>query len=122
MLNTYYQLSMQPMGYWGDLSNNLTVYGPDTLPVTYIDVYLPANFTATGNSFNDWWPIFERAAQNIDTPFIGATTNASITSAEEIFNAQLPWIFLLFTSSAIILVIGAAALVLKRSTLGPEVR
>jgi hypothetical protein len=121
MLNTYYQLSTQPTGYWGGLSNNLTVYGPDTAPVKDIDTYLPSNMSATTHSFFDWWPTFQEAAPSIKPPFIGATTMSKSISSEEVFVCQFAWLALLFTISSIIFATGFFALVLKRMTLGPEV-
>ncbi|KAF1958904.1 hypothetical protein CC80DRAFT_21927 [Byssothecium circinans] len=120
LLNTYYQISMQPNGYWGGLSGNLTAYGPDTTPATEINVYLPSGLSATENSFYDWYSAFEQITQNITSPFIGATTTANVTSSQQIFNCEFPWLALLLTSSTIIFIIGTVALVLKRGTLGPE--
>ena len=122
VLNTYYQLSTQPTGYWGNLPGNLSAYGPDTLPATDIDAYLPKNLSATTHSFADWWPTFQEAAPSFDSPFIGATTTAHATSSEEVFICQFAWLALLFATSSIIFFTGVVALVLKRMTLGPEVR
>jgi hypothetical protein len=121
VLNTCYQLSTQPTGCWGGLSNNLTIYGPDTAPVKDIDPYLPINMSATTHSFFDWWPTFQEAAPSIKPPFIGATTMSKSTSSEEVFVCQFAWLALLFTISCIIFATGLFALVLKRMTLGPEV-
>ncbi|KAF2681315.1 hypothetical protein K458DRAFT_310114 [Lentithecium fluviatile CBS 122367] len=120
LLNTYYQVSIQPTGYWGGLSKNLSAYGPDTLPVTDIDAYLPGNLSATGHSFFDWFPTFSEAAPDIDSPFIGATTTGYITSTKEIFVCKFAWFALLVATSSIIFLTGLFALVLKRMTLGPE--
>lgn len=121
VLNTYYQLSMQPTGYFGGLSNNLSRYGPDTLPVTDINAYLPTNLSATEDTFLDRWSTFNNEAQNINSPFIGATTTANVTTLEEIFVCNFAWLSLLLASSGVILVTGAVALVLKHKTLGPEI-
>jgi hypothetical protein len=122
MFNTYYQLSTQPTGYWGNLPEDLSAYGPDTLPVKDIDAYLPKNLSATEHSFTDWWPTFQEAAPSFKSPFIGATTTANTTSSEEVFICQFAWFALLLATSSIIFVTGLIALVLKRMTLGPEVR
>ncbi|KAH7402532.1 hypothetical protein BKA66DRAFT_564447 [Pyrenochaeta sp. MPI-SDFR-AT-0127] len=120
VLNTYYQLTIQPTGYFGSLSQNLSQYGPDTLPVTDINEYLPSNFSATSNSFFDWWPLFDAAVQKSVSPFIGATTTAKVTTSEEIFVCNTAWLALLLVSSTVIFITGTMALVLKRRTLGPE--
>ncbi|KAI0615007.1 hypothetical protein Ptr902_09692 [Pyrenophora tritici-repentis] len=119
-INTYYQLTVQPTGYYGGLPRNLSRYGPDTIPVIDINKYLPGNFSATNNSFYDWWPMFDAGVQSSDFPFIGATTTASTTSTEQIFVGDTAWISLLIVSSTVILIIGSTALMLKRRTLGPE--
>jgi hypothetical protein len=83
VLNTYYQLTIQPTGYFGNLPQNLSHYGPDTLPVIDINSYLPSNFSATNNSFFDWWPVFDAAVQQTEYTFIGATTMAEVTHTRE---------------------------------------
>ncbi|KAJ4374058.1 hypothetical protein N0V83_002797 [Neocucurbitaria cava] len=120
VLNTYYQLTIQPTGYFGSLSKNLSLYGPDTLPFDDINKYLPSNLSATNNSFFDWYPVFDEAVQRSESPFIGATTTAKVTSTEEIFASNAAWLSLLMTSSAVIFIVGAIALILKHRTLGPE--
>lgn len=120
VLNTYYQLTTQPTGYFGSLSGNLSLYGPDTIPATDVNVYLPSNFSATNNSFFDWWPKFDVAVQSSTSPFIGATTTARVTTTEEIFVCNVAWLSLLMVSSIVIFITGAIAWVLKQRTLGPE--
>jgi hypothetical protein len=120
VLNTYYQLTTQPTGYFGGLSRNLSLYGPDTLPVTDINMYLPSNFSATENTFNDWYGTFEMVVQSSESPFIGATSTAYTTITVEIYLCNVPWLVLLMTSSLIIFSIGAMGLALKHKTLAPE--
>lgn len=120
ILNTYYQLTIQPTGYFGSLPSNLTLYGPDTLPVTDINVYLPSNFSATNHSFFDWWPVFDQIVQSSESPFIGATTEATVTAVEERFVCNFAWLAVLLVSSIAIFVTGGTAWVLKQRTLGPE--
>ena len=120
VMNTFYQLSVQPTGYFGSLPKNLSVYGPDTHPVSDLDAYLPANLSSTEHTFTDWYDAFEQGIQDIKSPFIGATTTANIVATEEIFICNFAWLALLLVSSGITLVIGSVALLLKRKTLGPE--
>jgi hypothetical protein len=119
-LNTYYQVSIQPTGYFGNLPQNLSLYGPDTSPATDINVYLPSNLSATDHTFTDWYSAFELGIQTIQSPFIGATTTANVTSTQGIFVCNFAWLSLLLVASTVTLVTGAVALVLKRRTLGPE--
>jgi hypothetical protein len=120
VLNTYYQLTTQSSGYFGSLTSNLTAYGPDTLPVTDVNAYLPANLSATDHTFFDWFTKFQQTVIDLDSPFLGATTTSTQTRRSEIFLCNFAWLALLFSSSAIILITGSIALVLKRKTLGPE--
>lgn len=120
VMNTFYQLSMQPTGYFGALSTNLSSYGPDTLPSTDLNVYLPSNLSATDHTFLDWYYEFERNIQDIRSPFIGATTTAITSYKSEIFVCNFAWLSLLLTSSTVILLTGIVALFLKGKTLGPE--
>ncbi|KAF2003835.1 hypothetical protein P154DRAFT_543619 [Amniculicola lignicola CBS 123094] len=120
LVNTFYQLSLQPQGYFGSLTTNLSAYGPDTLPVTDLNKHLPSNLSATTHSFLDWWGTFLDGVYHSDAPFIAATTTATVTRTEEVFQYSLPWLLLLFISSGILLAIGSVGLVLKRKTLGPE--
>jgi len=120
VINTYYQLTIQPTGYFGSLPRNLSLYGPDTLPVTDINKYLPGNISATNTSFFDWWAEFDKRVQTSDSPFIGATTTARTTTTEQIFVGNAAWISLLIASSVVIFTIGFTAIILKRQTLGPE--
>ena len=125
VLNTYYQLSMAPTGYFGGLSKNQSEYGPDTQPVTDINSYLPSNLSATENSFSTWWSAFRNLVEDTTSPFIspfiGATTTAKVTTVEEIFVCNFAWLVLLLASSGIIFVTGGVALILKRKTLAPEI-
>ncbi|KAH4111389.1 hypothetical protein HBI64_005360 [Parastagonospora nodorum] len=122
-MNTFYQTSVQPTGYFGNLPQNLSLYGPDTSPVSDINVYLPANLSATNHTFYDWYAEFEiqtQIKQTFMSPFIGATTTANVTTTEGIFVCNFAWFSLLMVASIVTLATGATALVLKRLTLGPE--
>ncbi|KAK1909158.1 hypothetical protein P3342_011236 [Pyrenophora teres f. teres] len=120
VLNTYYQLSSQSSGYFGSLSNNLSAYGPDTLPVTDANVYLPANLSITEHPVFSWFTKFQQTIDQTNSAFLGATTTGNTTSTEEIFVCNVAWLALLLAASTVILITGSVGLVLKRKTLGPE--
>lgn len=122
ILNTYYQLSVAPTGYSGDLPQNLSLYGPDTLPVSDVNKYLPSNVTAANTTFYDWWPLFFNTVGQdpAGVPFIGATTNGTIVHHQEIFICNFGWLSLLLAASGVIFFTGLAGLLLKRKTLAPE--
>lgn len=120
VLNSYWQLSTQSSGYFGSLPKNLSVYGPDTLPVTDANVYLPANVSITERSFFNWSIPFSQAVYGMESPFMGATTTAEVTTTTQIFVCNFAWFTLLVVASGVILLTGMVAVVLKRKTLGPE--
>lgn len=120
VLNTYYQLSTQPLGYFGSLPNNFSLSGPDAEPATDLDAYIPSSMSAANTTFVELWNPFEAQIQNSRAPFIGATTIANVTRTEEVFVCDFAWFALLVASSSIILVTGATGLMLKRMTPGPE--
>ncbi len=79
LLNTYYQLSITPRAYLGNLpSNNFSEFGPNTLPVGDVNAYLPHNMSAQNTSFGDWFETFSKNTNDAGIYFIGATTNAPV--------------------------------------------
>jgi hypothetical protein len=121
VLNTYYQLTIAPNAYLGDLpQDNLTVFGRDTIPAKDVDVYLPRNTTTENTTFEDWYNDFQVATYDTGMYFVGATTNATISRTHGIYVCNFAWLSLLLAAAITIFLIGAASLILKRKTLGPE--
>ncbi|KAL6150944.1 hypothetical protein ACJBU6_09945 [Exserohilum turcicum] len=121
VLNTYYQLTIAPNAYLGNLpQTNFSAFGPDTLPVHDVDVYLPSNETTKNTTFENWYNPFQLKTFKSGLYFIGATTNATISKTHEIYVCNFAWVSLLFAAAISIFLVGAASLVLKRRTLGPE--
>ncbi|USP82666.1 uncharacterized protein yc1106_09940 [Curvularia clavata] len=121
VLNTYYQLTLAPNAYLGNLpQSNFSAFGPDTMPVKDVDVYLPSNVTTANTTFENWWRLFDLKTHDSSLYFIGATTNATISKTHAIYVCNFAWLGLLFIAAVSIFLVGAASLVLKRKTLGPE--
>ena len=121
LLNTYYQLSLAPNAYLGNLpQNNYSAFGLDTTPVHDIDVYLPPGNTTENTRFYDWYNSFQINTYNRGIYFVGASTNATISKTHAIFVCNFAWLSLLFVAAASILLTGVASLYLKWRTLGPE--
>ncbi|KAF2476429.1 uncharacterized protein BDR25DRAFT_277535 [Lindgomyces ingoldianus] len=120
LLNTFYQLTIAPNSYLGDLPANFSLYGPDTIPRADMNVYLPSNLSASNTTFSKWWATFENTALPSGISFIGATTNATLSTTQEMYVCNFAWLALLLTAAGVIFLTGAASLVLKRKTLGPE--
>lgn len=123
VLNTYYQLTTQPSGYWGGLpTDNMSIYGAEVQPVDDINQYLPSNLSKSDLSEVGRWQEIVVNLENLTAPFIGAATTANITAVHQVFACQFAWLALLLTCSTVLLLTGAAAMVLKGRTLSPEVR
>jgi hypothetical protein len=121
VFNTYYQITLAPHAYVGGLpSKNLSVYGPDTLPVSDVNAYLPTNLTTVNTTMSDWFRDFQTNMRAPGLLFVGATANATTTKSHEIYSCNFAWLALLFAAAGILLITGAASLILKRKTLGPE--
>lgn len=121
LLNTYYQLTIAPTAFLGGLpQNNLSAFGLDTVPATDVDVYLPSNMTTKNSSFVDWYTPFQLKTYFSGIYFIGATTNATISTTHPIFVCNFAWLSLLLAAASAVLLMGTASLILKRRTLGPE--
>jgi hypothetical protein len=121
VLNTYYQLTIAPIAYLGNLpQSNLSAFGPDTVPVADVDVFLPSNITTQNTSFANWYNDFQLKTYNSDIYFIGATANGTISTTHPVFACNFAWLSLLLAASIIVLLIGIGSLILKRKTLGPE--
>ncbi|ORY19853.1 hypothetical protein BCR34DRAFT_471577 [Clohesyomyces aquaticus] len=121
VFNTYYQLATAPNAYLGNLVQNFSLYGPDTLPVTDMNGFLPSNLSASKTSFAKWWFDFGVNVQKEGIFFVGATTNATSSTTKEIYVCNFAWLSLLMVAAGVIFITGAASLVLKRKTLGPEI-
>lgn len=121
LLNTYYQLTIAPNAYLGNLpQNNYSAFGLDTIPATDVDVYLPSNLTTKNTTFVDWYNPFQVETYSSGIYFIGATTNSTISTTHAIFVCNFAWLGLLFAAAGTIFITGVASLVLKWKTLGPE--
>ncbi|KAF2132323.1 hypothetical protein P153DRAFT_188919 [Dothidotthia symphoricarpi CBS 119687] len=121
LLNTYYQLTIAPNAYLGNLPQaNFSAFGPDTLPVKDVDAYLPSNISVKNTTFPNWYTPFQDKTYNEDLYFIGATTNATISKTHDIFVCNFAWLGMLFIAASIVFITGVACLCLKRQTLGPD--
>lgn len=121
LLNTYYQLTIAPNAFLGDLpQTNMSAFGPETFPIGDVDAFLPKNVSSRNTSFENWYNTFQSNTYNSGIYFIGATTNATISKPYPVFVCNFVWMSLLLVSSSTVLLIGAASLILKKRTLGPE--
>ncbi|KAL1656653.1 hypothetical protein SLS61_000449 [Didymella pomorum] len=122
LLNTYWLLSVTPSAFLGNLpQDNYSAFGLDTLPVNDVDVYLSSNLSSKNTSYsNGWFSKWEYDTTYAEIYFIGATTNSTISRTYPVFVCKFAWLSLLLAAALAVLVVGAASLVLKWRTLGPE--
>jgi hypothetical protein len=121
LLNTYYQLTLAPTAYLGNLpSGNLSTYGADTIPALDVDVYLTPDLSTKNTTFTNWYFPFQTKTFQSGLYFVGATTNATISTTHQVFVCNFAWLSLLLAAATTILITGIASLILKRKTLGPE--
>jgi hypothetical protein len=121
LLNTYYQLTIAPAAFLGGLpQGNSSAFGPDTMPVADVDAYLPRNMTTKNTRFQNWYFPFQTEVFRSEIYFVGATTNATISTTQPVFRCNFAWLSLLLAAAITVLIIGIASLILKRKTLGPE--
>lgn len=121
LLNTYYQLTLAPTAFLGNLpTTNLSAFGIDTQPVLDVDAYLPKDMSTENTTFQNWFFPFQSKSFAYGLYFIGATTNATVSTTHQVFVCNYAWLSLLLAAAITILLTGVASLVLKRKTLGPE--
>lgn len=121
LLNTYYQLTLAPNAYLGNLpQNNFSAFGLDTSPAHDVDVYLLPNTTTRNTTFENWYTPFQDKTYTAGLYFIGATANSTVSKTHAIFVCNFAWLGLLLGASCAIFLTGAVSLVLKRKTLAPE--
>lgn len=121
LLNTYYQLTIAPNAYLGNLpQNNYSAFGLDTTPVNDVDVYLPSNVTTKNTTFVDWYWTYQHETSDPGTYFIGGTTNSTVSKTHAVYVCNFAWLGLLLSAAITIFMTGVASLLLKWKTLGPE--
>ncbi len=121
LLNTYYQLTIAPNAYLGNLpQNNYSAFGLDTEPVNDVNVYLPSNVTTANTTFVDWYSPFQEETYSSGIYFIGATTNSTVSQTHAVFVCNFAWLGLLLAAAVAIFTTGVTSLMLKWRTLGPE--
>ncbi|KAF2747476.1 hypothetical protein M011DRAFT_477120 [Sporormia fimetaria CBS 119925] len=120
VLNTYYQITLAPNAYIeSSVSTNFSLYGPDTLPISDTDGFLPGK-KRLNTSSAEWWQEFTTNVYNAGIAFVGATTNATTTRTHKTYSCNFAWLAALMAASAIMFITGVSSLILKFRTLGPE--
>lgn len=119
LLNSLIQLWMSGSAFAGELSTDISTYGPDHIPATGLTGYNAPDFghpniPATGDIPDGLLGTFR------NVPFIGANTNASSTKFEEVYNPSTVWLILLFLSSMVMSFVGIIGITCGMKTLAPD--
>lgn len=117
LLNIGLQAFMCPTGFAGDFLSNLTLYGPDHIPadgLTTVSKELSWDSNVT-DAF--------RLGYSFDfrTPFIAASTNATVTRLTEVYRPNYVWVIFLTISAALLFCIAVFGICLRCATVVPNV-
>ncbi|KAI0014265.1 hypothetical protein F4779DRAFT_2072 [Xylariaceae sp. FL0662B] len=103
---------MSGSNFVGDLSTNLSAYGPAHIPATDLDVYenvsLPLGrptVPASGDLPDVLLATFRSA------PFIGASASATATPVQKVYEPALLWLVLLFVAAGVMSLTGLIGII-----------
>ena len=105
VFNTYFQLSLAPLAHAGGLPTNLSLYGPDTIP-------LP------GDASNSLSP--EELDAIIQVPMVSRAVVADRAHMHQIYVCNYGWLAALIVASSILLLVGVTGLILRHRTFAPD--
>lgn len=119
LLNTGVQAFLAPTGFAGGLPTNLSLYGPGHIPAYGLSLALQ-EVQQTPRSYDDA-SAFVTNILNQNTPFFGASTNATVIQYAAVYQPVLPWVILLAVSSCFLLITGLIGICLGFRTAAPDV-
>ncbi|KAJ9656207.1 hypothetical protein H2201_008619 [Coniosporium apollinis] len=105
VFNTYFQLSLAPLAHAGGLPTNLSLYGPDVIPVRAED----------RNSLSP-----EDQAAIILAPMRSRAVVADLVRMHQIYVCNYGWLAALVIASSVLLLVGVAGLILRHRTFAPD--
>ena len=120
LLNTGLQVFMCPTGFAGDFLSNLTLYGPDHIPAGGLTALsgsknLSGSSPYAANAFSLDIPL------DPHTPFVAASTNATVTRHTEVYRPNYVWVVFLFISAALLFGLAIFGICLRCATVAPNV-
>ncbi|KAL2862561.1 uncharacterized protein BJX67DRAFT_295101 [Aspergillus lucknowensis] len=121
LLNTGIQAFMAPTGFSGDLpSNNLSFYGDPHIPIhgllTAANESMWQNYDA--NCY--LYPSGVGDLVNSGAPFVGASSNATLTHYTEVYKPEYAWAVILIISTILLVAIGIAGICVRLKTIAPN--
>ncbi|RJE22592.1 hypothetical protein PHISCL_05060 [Aspergillus sclerotialis] len=119
LLNAVLQTFMSPTEFAGNLPTNFTKYGPGHIPAKgLVTVANNKSAWAEADPFNLPPPIWHLA--DPETPFLGASTNATVTRYTEVYKPSYAWVVLLVLSAALLFCAGAIGIIVRFATIIPD--
>ena len=118
LLNIGLQVFMCPTGFAGDFLSDLTLYGPNHTPANGLSE-TSWNISWTDGQAPNAFSI--NSAFNTRTPFIAASTNATVVKYTEVYRPNYVWVVFLFISAALLFCLAVFGLCLRCATVTPNV-
>ncbi|KAL4918470.1 hypothetical protein BDW62DRAFT_200848 [Aspergillus aurantiobrunneus] len=121
LLNTGVQAFMAPTGFAGDLpADNLSFYGAPHIPINGLLTAANESMWQNYDANNYFYPAGVGRLVNSGAPFIGASTNATLTHYTEVYKPEYAWAVILIVSTLMLFVIGVAGVWVRLKTMVPN--
>ncbi|KAL4790294.1 hypothetical protein BDV19DRAFT_341317 [Aspergillus venezuelensis] len=122
LLNTGIQAFMAPTGFAGSLpSNNLSFYGKPHIPANGLLTAANESMWLSYDANNAMYPEGVGLLVNSGAPFVGASTNATLTHFTEVYKPEYVWAIILIVSTLMLFIIGVAGIWVRLKTMAPNI-
>ncbi|KKK12854.1 hypothetical protein P175DRAFT_0557774 [Aspergillus ochraceoroseus IBT 24754] len=122
LLNTGIQAFMAPTGFSGDLpTQNLSLYGHPHIPA---DGLLTVANQSSWDSYDSncyMYPYGLGTLVNSGAPFVGASTNATLTHYTLVYRPDYAWTAVLIISSVFLFAVGVSGICVRLKTIAPNI-
>lgn len=120
LLNIGLQVFMCPTGFAGNFLSNLTHYGPEHTPAGGLtEIAAAKNLSWSHIQTTDAASL--QFGFDLQTPFIAASTNATVTRHTEVYRPDYVWVVLLSISAALLFCLAVFGICLRCATVAPNV-
>ncbi|KAL3478359.1 hypothetical protein BJX99DRAFT_245525 [Aspergillus californicus] len=121
LLNTGIQAFMAPTGFSGDLpANNLSFYGSPHIPINGLLTAANASMWDNYDANCYLYPEGVGLLVNSGAPFVGASSNSTLTRYTEVYKPEYAWTVCLIVSTVLLVSIGIAGICVRLKTLAPN--
>ncbi|KAL6233948.1 hypothetical protein BDW75DRAFT_231577 [Aspergillus navahoensis] len=121
LLNTDVQAFMAPTGFSGDLpADNLSYYGAPHIPIHGLLTTANESMWQRYDANEYLYPPGVGRLIDSGAPFIGASTNATLTHYTEVYRPDYVWAVILITATFLLVVIGISGIWVRLKTMAPN--